>query len=312
MISVVDVDRCYETMLYGDIVSLIKRGISSSNKSRYGYFPYKDPVTYLDLFNSILKDGDLFPVQISAGSMSNLNVIWWSDKLVSLTQSKKIRLFVQLPFCINWDLSSSFASTEVDSYLSQLYELYSSCHVPVDFILHCSLDISNINYDRIRHNLARWNPVYRTGGMFLLENRGCFSTGELQSTLRICLDVALDLNRGSQGSYGICLDTEHAWAEGVLFSDLVAHKEVLSDLVKLVHCNGAPSSIGFGSGYEYHSYTSLINSIGRVFSVDQMDNNYLYCLSWLVSVFNSCPFIFERALMSLQAQDVLQMESWFD
>lgn len=68
---------------------------------------------------------------------------------------------------------------------------------------------------------------------------------DVQSLVRIIRESNLNL--------GVCLDTEHSYANGTSFDKVLESLQYDSDLIKVIHFNPIPEYVGFGSGLDRHN-----------------------------------------------------------
>jgi len=102
-------------------------------------------------------------------------------------------------------------------------------------------------------------PLENAGIKILLENCPGVSTGGMPGTLNNVLSI---VDRIDSPSIGLCLDTQHAWAAGDLdYGDLSQLKKALT-VADIIHLNGNPPGIEFGSFTDRHSKQLLSESYG--------------------------------------------------
>jgi len=102
-------------------------------------------------------------------------------------------------------------------------------------------------------------PLENAGIKLLLENCPGVSTGGMPGTLDNVMEI---VKRIGSTSIGMCLDTQHAWAAGDLdYRDLSKLKKALT-VADIIHLNGNPPGIEFGSFRDRHSKQLLSESYG--------------------------------------------------
>ena len=89
--------------------------------------------------------------------------------------------------------------------------------------------------------------------------------------------------------YGLCWDLGHSWAAG---EDL-SPGDLDADAVGLVHINGGPANVRFGSRKDLHGYTELVVALGRGTAYPWLGG----------AAFWNVPMVFERKLYSVMLKD---------
>ena len=163
-------------------------------------------------------------------------------------------------------------------------------------------DEARVLGNRFRNNLVwLFDPflggLSRRGvrGRVLIENLvGLDKHPVHMATFGNCKALTDDLDKSR---YGLCWDVGHSWASG----ENLSPEDLKNANVALVHMNGGPANVRFGSRKDLHGYTELGVAVGRGTAYP-----------WLgETAFRNVPMIFERKLYSVMLKDSAWMaEKW--
>ena len=95
-------------------------------------------------------------------------------------------------------------------------------------------------------------------------------------------------------NFGLCWDTEHSFGAGESFSECL--EQGFIENIDLIHLNGAPSNVSYGSRKDLHNYTSLSKSLEA--GTLRLTEKHLVDL-----VRSGKPLIYEREHYSLMLED---------
>lgn len=300
-----DADKAPETKTFAEVQKMLSQYINNYDTSEYGFCLTSDSKVYLDFLTENLRDLSSLPVQINSGSLMNMNIVVApTTPIPEALAVGKIKLFVHLPFLINpWNSTQQY----INNYFIQLASLYKG--LPAKFILHCSYPKINPaeDYDKqmephkknFIQNLQLWQSLL--GHKLLIENlAGSASHKEPYSSVAYLHQIMFVENNLHFDKFGLCFDTEHAWANG----ESLIHSQDIVNHIDLIHMNSAPSNAGFGKHIDLHSYTPIRSSHKRVFSVE-CNNESVSILADFIKTYRGIPKVFERAHMSIAADDAL-------
>jgi len=147
---------------------------------------------------------------------------------------------------------------------------------------------------RFRNNLA-WlfdsflGGLSRKGvqGRVLIENMAGADRHPLQlSSFKNCKAL---LGGFDKSRYGLCWDTLHSWAAG----ESLSPADFSSADVGLIHMNGGPANVCFGSRKDLHGYTELSAAVKRGTAYPWLGD----------AAFQNAPMVFERKLCSVMLKD---------
>ena len=148
--------------------------------------------------------------------------------------------------------------------------------------------------NRFRNNLA-WLFDPFLGGLSLRGVRGRILVENLVGSDRHPVHLATFRNcgvltGGLDGSrYGRCWDLLHSWSSG----ESLSPADLDGTDVGLVHMNGGPANVRFGSRKDLHGYTELRTAVKRGSAYP-----------WLGDpAFGAVPMVFERKLYSVMLKD---------
>lgn len=154
---------------------------------------------------------------------------------------------------------------------------------------------NSVNY--MKTWIEKWLKATESNSSILcLENDAGSRNGCKMGNLDLLSDIVKEFN---SPRLGICIDTEHAYANGVKLSDLVNYLQY----TRAVHLNAIPSNVKFGEHLDRHSETLLR---------DSKDGTLMELLAFVESIPNSIPIVLERADTKIALQDVEYLRSLYD
>ena len=261
--------------------------------------------------------------------------------LLRLAGEGKIRLFFHLPFLFNlwlpFDASQvKWAGESVRVPLVRAHVEYLNAFVAnipegpdldMGFVVHAGYprwpgesgkdggyvpargsveDEAQVLGNRFGNNLAwLFDPflggLSRKGvrGRVLVENLvGSAGHPRHMATFVECGALVGGLDRSK---YGLCWDAGHSWAAGEDLSPGDLSPSLECGDVGLVHMNGGPANVGFGSRVDLHGYTELRVAVGRGTAYPWLGD----------AAFRDVPMVFERKLYSVMLKDSAWLaEKW--
>ena len=106
----------------------------------------------------------------------------------------------------------------------------------------------------------------------------------------------------------LCIDTEHAWAQGIEYGVLKDFITKAKDSIALIHLNFSPFNIAFGSRIDLHSYTSYkVTSSRNHMMIPGSTQPEVYDIKDLLERISGIPTVFERAYLEIMLLDAFDM-----
>jgi len=277
-------------------------------------------------------------VQVNTGLLVSFQDPHKPDaNLLRLASEGKVKLFFHLPYLFNvwlpfdssqvrWEgepVKVPLIRAHVEYLNTFVANLPEGQDADVGFVLHANYprwpgeftkdggyvpargsvrDEADVLANRFRNNLAwLFDPflggLSRKGvrGRVLVENMAAADKRPAQmSAFENCRELVSGLD---SSRYGLCWDAGHSWAAG----EELSSKNPAGDDVGLVHMNGGPAIVGFGSGKDLHGYTELRAAVERGTAYPWLGD----------AAFRNVPVVFERKLYSVMLKDSAWLaEKW--